>query len=110
MALGVGFGESRVKRLGDFEWVISTLNDGFPPVVMAIRSVASFIWIAHIGFDRMLGFGLKYPTHFKDTYLNPKHLAVRLEGVASQCERANVRVNRVVGDRTPTDVDDVANY
>lgn len=30
----------------------------------------SLIWIAHIGMDRMLGYGLKYPTHFKDTHLN----------------------------------------
>lgn len=28
------------------------------------------IWSAHIGFDRMQGHGLKYPTHFKDTHLN----------------------------------------
>jgi hypothetical protein len=28
------------------------------------------IWTAHIGMDRMLGYGLKYPTHFKDTHLN----------------------------------------
>jgi len=27
------------------------------------------IWTAHIGFDRMLGYGLKYPTRFKDTHL-----------------------------------------
>lgn len=27
------------------------------------------IWLAHLGFDRMLGFGLKYPTHFRDTHL-----------------------------------------
>lgn len=27
------------------------------------------IWLAHLGFDRMLGFGLKYPTFFKDTHL-----------------------------------------
>jgi hypothetical protein len=27
------------------------------------------IWICHIGFDRMLGFGLKYPTRFSDTHL-----------------------------------------
>jgi Domain of unknown function (DUF4260) len=27
------------------------------------------IWIAHIGFDRALGYGLKYPTNFKDTHL-----------------------------------------
>ena len=31
----------------------------------------SLIWIAHIGFDRMIGFGLKYPTRFNDTHLNP---------------------------------------
>ena len=28
------------------------------------------IWIAHIGMDRMLGYGLKYPTKFHDTHLN----------------------------------------
>jgi len=27
------------------------------------------IWLAHIGFDRTLGYGLKYPTFFKDTHL-----------------------------------------
>ena len=29
----------------------------------------AIIWIAHIGMDRMLGFGLKYPTRFSDTHL-----------------------------------------
>jgi hypothetical protein len=29
----------------------------------------ALIWLAHIGFDRMLGYGLKYPTFFKDTHL-----------------------------------------
>jgi hypothetical protein len=27
------------------------------------------IWLAHIGIDRLLGYGLKYPTAFKDTHL-----------------------------------------
>jgi hypothetical protein len=27
------------------------------------------IWFAHIGMDRVLGFGLKYPTEFKDTHM-----------------------------------------
>jgi hypothetical protein len=27
------------------------------------------IWFAHIGFDRALGFGLKYPSAFHDTHL-----------------------------------------
>ena len=29
----------------------------------------AIIWMAHLGFDRMLGYGLKYPTFFKDTHL-----------------------------------------
>ncbi len=27
------------------------------------------IWVAHIGWDRLLGYGLKYDTAFKDTHL-----------------------------------------
>jgi Domain of unknown function (DUF4260) len=29
----------------------------------------ALIWFAHIGFDRLLGYGLKYDTGFKDTHL-----------------------------------------
>ncbi len=29
----------------------------------------ALIWTAHIGFDRMLAFGLKYETAFRDTHL-----------------------------------------
>jgi hypothetical protein len=29
----------------------------------------AIIWLAHIGMDRTLGYGLKYPTFFKDTHL-----------------------------------------
>jgi hypothetical protein len=35
------------------------------PLLLAI----AIIWAAHIAFDRLLGYGLKYPTHFKDTHL-----------------------------------------
>jgi len=28
------------------------------------------IWTAHIGMDRMIGYGLKYPATFQDTHLN----------------------------------------
>jgi len=35
------------------------------PVLLAI----ALIWAAHIFFDRLLGYGLKYPTRFKDTHL-----------------------------------------
>lgn len=36
------------------------------PTIMAI----GLIWSAHIGMDRMFGYGLKYRTEFKDTHLN----------------------------------------
>ncbi len=34
---------------------------------LAIQIAA--IWFAHIGVDRTLGYGLKYPTEFKDTHM-----------------------------------------
>src|SRR5690625_2625030 len=50
----------------------------FPAVILSIGFIVhnnlavmlSLIWIAHIGMDRMFGYGLKYPTTFKDTHLN----------------------------------------
>jgi hypothetical protein len=33
-------------------------------------AAGGLIWIAHIGFDRALGYGLKYPTAFGDTHLS----------------------------------------
>lgn len=32
-------------------------------------SALALIWFVHIGFDRMLGYGLKYPEGFKVTHL-----------------------------------------
>jgi hypothetical protein len=29
----------------------------------------ALVWFAHIGMDRLVGYGLKYPTGFKDTHL-----------------------------------------
>jgi hypothetical protein len=29
----------------------------------------ALIWLAHIGIDRLLGYGLKYPTAFRDSHL-----------------------------------------
>jgi hypothetical protein len=43
--------------------IAGVLADGRVPVQVAL------IWVAHIGFDRALGYGLKYPTAFKDTHL-----------------------------------------
>jgi hypothetical protein len=46
------------------------------PVVLAAAFLATgrtatlpLIWAAHVGFDRALGYGLKYPTAFGDTHL-----------------------------------------
>ncbi len=37
---------------------------------MELLIIMGLIWTAHIGMDRMFGFGLKYPTQFNDTHLN----------------------------------------
>jgi hypothetical protein len=50
----------------------------FPVALGALGVVAdsgtatkiALIWLAHIGADRLLGYGLKYPTAFKDTHLS----------------------------------------
>lgn len=34
-----------------------------------VAAALALIWIGHIGFDRMLGYGLKYASGFSDTHL-----------------------------------------
>lgn len=51
-------------------------TDFFPALLAAYGIIGgnafaislALIWFAHIGFDRWLGFGLNYPTGFKDTH------------------------------------------
>jgi len=45
-----------------------------------LPSAIALIWTAHIAFDRLLGYGLKYPTFFKDTHL--QHIPARSEATA----------------------------
>ncbi len=47
---------------------LSPLHDGIasPRMLLSI----ALIWFAHIGFDRALGYGLKYATGFGDTHLS----------------------------------------
>ena len=49
------------------------------PIALAIVGVLvdtdwclqlALIWLGHIGIDRLLGYGLKYPTAFQDTHLS----------------------------------------
>jgi Domain of unknown function (DUF4260) len=58
----------------------------FVPLVLAVFGFLSgkplltqvaLIQLAHIGFDRALGFGLKYPTTFYDTHLGRADLMLR---------------------------------
>jgi Domain of unknown function (DUF4260) len=34
-----------------------------------LPQLLALIWLAHIGFDRLIGYGLKYGDHFKHTHL-----------------------------------------
>jgi hypothetical protein len=34
-----------------------------------IATQVALVWLAHIGLDRLLGYGLKYPSGFKPTHL-----------------------------------------
>jgi Domain of unknown function (DUF4260) len=50
---------------------------GFGAAMLAVGALVDlpwvtalgFLWIAHVGFDRMFGYGLKLPTAFQDTHL-----------------------------------------
>lgn len=46
--------------------LVSQLNVPSPVPLLPV----ALIWFAHIGFDRALGFGLKYSTGFGDTHLS----------------------------------------
>jgi hypothetical protein len=35
----------------------------------SLALVVALVWFAHIGMDRLVGYGLKYPTESKDTHL-----------------------------------------
>lgn len=35
----------------------------------AVATSLAYVWAAHVGFDRMLGYGLKYGSGFHDTHL-----------------------------------------
>ena len=43
-------------------------------------SALALIWVAHIAFDRLLGYGLKYPTFFNDTHL--QHISIGNDATA----------------------------
>jgi hypothetical protein len=48
---------------------VSALLLGAIFLASGISTAIPLIWIAHIGMDRCMGYGLKYPTGFGDTHL-----------------------------------------
>jgi hypothetical protein len=64
------------KRVGAVTYDVAHTYVG--PVALGVVGVLSgsdtalqlaLIWLTHIGVDRFIGYGLKYPTDFKDTHL-----------------------------------------
>jgi hypothetical protein len=60
-------------------WIYNAAHTTVGPLTLAVVGVLAdtswcvqlaLIWLAHIGIDRLLGYGLKYPTAFKDTHLS----------------------------------------
>ncbi|HEY2385568.1 MAG TPA: DUF4260 domain-containing protein [Candidatus Binatia bacterium] len=63
-------------RLGAFFYNLT--HTYAPPALLALIATlngsraayaGALIWLAHIGMDRLLGYGLKYPTSFHHTHL-----------------------------------------
>ena len=53
--------------LGCLGWLLD--QDNTMHIFRDICSLTALIWLAHIGFDRAVGYGLKYASAFKDTHL-----------------------------------------
>ena len=62
--MGAVFYNAAHSTVGPFALLAAgILNDA--PVMLQ----GGYIWLAHVGFDRALGYGLKYSTSFRDTHL-----------------------------------------
>jgi len=66
-------GYLRDPKLG--AWVYNLGHTTLAPALLAVvwwggqGSLMALIWLAHIGFDRLLGYGLKYADDFHHTHL-----------------------------------------
>ena len=70
------------------------------PIALGVAGVAlgiptaswvALVWAAHIGADRAVGYGLKYPTGFKHTHLSaPEALAADSVDTAEVLDSASV--------------------
>ncbi|WP_054712840.1 DUF4260 domain-containing protein [Bacillus sp. JCM 19041] len=64
------------NRIGSYSY--NVFHTYILPLLLIIFSVIleqntmlalGLIWMAHIGMDRTFGYGLKYPSNFKDTHM-----------------------------------------
>jgi hypothetical protein len=60
-------------------WLYNAGHTYVAPALLALAGVLianpsvyslALIWVAHIGFDRVMGYGLKYPVGFRITHLS----------------------------------------
>ncbi len=58
-----------IYNLGHFVFIPLALFAAGCAWHLPLACAIALIWFAHIAFDRLLGYGLKYPAHFKDTHL-----------------------------------------
>jgi hypothetical protein len=66
---GAGAGAIAYNVAHTYIWPLTMLAIGHLVSIPILVSVA-LIWIAHIAFDRAIGYGLKYGTGFKHTHLS----------------------------------------
>ena len=60
-------------------WPLTLIAVGYGEGRMKLVAVG-LIWVSHITLDRMLGYGMKYPTGFKETHVQ------RVEAVSGRAE------------------------
>jgi hypothetical protein len=65
---GPRFGAMIYNAVHSYLGPMTMMTTGFATASPLILSIA-MIWLAHIGFDRALGYGLKYMTGFSFTHL-----------------------------------------
>jgi hypothetical protein len=80
---------------------------GHHPLVLAL----GLLWLAHIGMDRMTGFGLKYDSGFQHTHLGGtagargRRARRRPDSLISTADRASAAVSRSTSEEKSCDPD-----
>jgi Domain of unknown function (DUF4260) len=65
---GPRVGSTAYNLAHTYAWPALLLGIGFATGTQLVMALG-LIWAAHIGMDRLVGYGFKYPSGFKDTHL-----------------------------------------